>query len=104
MLLAFSPAIYAHMQLPAQLKRVKGKKSILRDHFISKAATPAMFLNMVIYLPNFIALLSSKGDNWNTINHLAPPVFMAIVMIFIVLNLGTIRFCREFLAKSLIVT
>ncbi|MEO3404472.1 hypothetical protein AAFN85_11265 [Mucilaginibacter sp. CAU 1740] len=102
--LAFLPVIYAYTALPGSLRYLKGKKSLLRDHFITKAAVPAMFLNLVIYLPHGFALMSEKGDNWQLFNHILPPLGMLIVMAFVILNLATIRFCREFLAKSLIVT
>lgn len=103
-LLALSPLAYAYTVMPDALRKLKGKKSILKDHFVTKAATPSMFMNMVIYLPQTFALWSQKSDNWRLFNHLIPPISILIVMAFVVLNLATIRFCREFLAKSLIIT
>lgn len=103
-LLAFSPLMYAYTVMPNELRKLKGKKSLLKDHFITKAGTPAMFLNFVFYLPQLFTLWSDKESDWHIFNHLMPPLAILIVMIFVVFNLATIRFCREFLAKSLSIT
>lgn len=102
LLLAFSPVIYAYLSLPGKLNTVKGKKSLLRSQLITKTQIPAFLLNGMIYLPQLFFIFNNGAENWSVFKHIPLPVYITIMMFFVVLNLTAIRFCRKVVATKAI--
>jgi len=102
LLLAFSPVIATYFLLAGKFKTLKGKKSILKTQIVTRAAMPASLLNAIIYLPQLFVLWNEKADNWSIFKHIPPPVAMALVLFFMVLNLTVIRFCRQAMSSKVL--
>jgi len=86
MLLTVSSGIYAHFSLKGRvLKSIDSGQRFLKPHLIKKAATSFGLLNWLLcFLPGY------------AIDYLHPIIFMAIMMLYIFLNLAAIRFCQQF--------
>lgn len=84
--LACSPLLYAHFFLKGRVvQTVKGDQRFLRIHLVIKTGTPAIFLFLPFkYLPHQL------------IYQLPPVIFMAAMIVFILLNLTAINFCKQF--------
>jgi hypothetical protein len=89
-LMACSPTVYAYFLLRDRVMiTTDGKLSFFRMHLIKKASIPAaVFFNLLYCLsPAIIA-------NTPTI------ILMAVMMLFVLLNLASIHFCRQFTAVN----
>jgi len=89
-LLACSPTVYSYFSLRDRvMTTMDGKLSFFRVHLIKKASISAAIIFNVIYLlsPAVIA-------NTPTI------ILMALMMLFVLLNLASIHFCRQFTASN----
>jgi hypothetical protein len=86
MLLTWSPGVYAYFSLRGRvLKSIEDKQSFLKVHLIAIASTPSgLFWVLTLYSP------------WSFIDYLSPIIFMAVIMLFVLVNLATIHFCRLF--------
>ena len=89
-LLVCSPIVYAHFLLKGRVvKIVNGNLRFLRIHLVIKAGTPAIFLYLPFrYIPH------------QYIYQLPPVIFMAAMIVFVLLNLTAINFCRQFTALN----
>ncbi|MEO3404471.1 hypothetical protein AAFN85_11260 [Mucilaginibacter sp. CAU 1740] len=88
--LVCSPIVYAHFLLKGRVvKVVNGNQRFLRIHLVIKTGTPAIFLYLPFrYIPH------------QYIYQLPPIVFMSIMIVFVLLNLAAINFCRQFTALT----
>jgi hypothetical protein len=86
MLLTWSPGVYMYFSLRGKvLKSIEGKQSFLKAHLIAMASTPSgLFWILTLYSP------------WSFIDYLSPIIFMTVMILFVLVNLAAIRFCRQF--------
>jgi hypothetical protein len=86
MLLAGSPGVYAYFSLRGRvLKSIEGKQSFLRVHLIAIACTPSGLFGVITF-----------NSPWSFIDYLSPIVFVAVIIVFVLVNLATVHFCRQF--------
>lgn len=102
-LLAFSPIVYAQIAVAGKFRTIKGKKSILKGHLITRTALPGTLLNCMIYMPQFFFIWNDNDNYWTNFKHIPVIALVAVLMLFVMLNLTAIRYCKEMLAtKSLV--
>jgi hypothetical protein len=98
-LFAVSPMVYTQFALAGKFKTIKGKSSLLKSHLFSRAALPASLLNAMIYLPQvFFEFKDDNDSNWTIFRHLPLPIIVTALMLFVLLNLTAVRFCKTFIA------
>ena len=86
MLLAGSPGVYAYFSLRGRvLKSIEGKQQFLRVHLIAMICTPSGLFGIL-----------TLNSPWSFIDYLSPIVFVAVIILFALVNLATIHFCRQF--------
>ncbi len=100
LLFAVSPMVYTQFALAGKFKTMKGKRSLLKSHLVTRSALPASLLNAIVYLPQIFFLSDDETDNWTILKHVSPPIIVAVLMLFLILNLTVMRFCREFIATN----
>ncbi|MDN3583778.1 hypothetical protein [Mucilaginibacter flavus] len=100
LLLAFSPLLYTYFSLSGKIKTIKGKQSLIKGHMVTRAYVPGALLNLLIYAPQFVLLFTNKDDNWSFFKHVPTTVVTAILMVFVLLNLTAIRFCKEMMVAN----
>ncbi|SDD63717.1 hypothetical protein SAMN05216464_102138 [Mucilaginibacter pineti] len=102
-LLAFSPMVYAQIALAGKFRTIKGKKSILKGHLLTRTMIPATVLNSMIYMPQFFFIWNDNENYWSNFKHIPVAFFVPVLMLFVLLNLTAIRYCKEVIAaKSLL--
>jgi hypothetical protein len=90
MLLCCSPGMYAYFSLKGRvLKSVEGKQSFLKAHLIAIVCTPSGLFGVL-----------TLNSPWSFIDYLSPKIFVATMMLFALVNLATIHFCRQFTALN----
>jgi hypothetical protein len=89
-LLAWLPGLYAYFSLRGRvLKSIEGNQSFLKSHLITMVCTPTGFISMLtLGFPLYYA--------WSFIDYLSPIVFVVVIILFILVNLATVHFCRQF--------
>lgn len=89
-LLVCSPIVYAHFLLKGRVvKDINSNQRFLRIHLVIKSGTPAVFLYLPFrYIPH------------QYIYELSPVIFMGAMIVFVLLNLTAINFCRQFTALA----
>jgi hypothetical protein len=88
-LLTCWPVLYAFFSLKGRvLKAIEGKQSFLRIHLIKMAAAPSSLLGVLT--------LGSPFSIIRYLDYLSPIILMAGMMLFLLMNLTAIHFCRQF--------
>jgi hypothetical protein len=91
-LLTWSPGLYAYFSLQGKvLKSIEGNQSFLKAHLIRMICTPTGFISMLTFSYPFYF-------PWSFIDYLSPIVFVAVIILFVLVNLATVHFCRQFAA------
>lgn len=86
MLLVFTPGLYAYFSLKGRvMKSIEGKQSFLKAHLIAAVCTPSGVFGVL-----------TLQNPWNFIDYLSPIIFMMVIILFVLVNLSTMRFCSQF--------